>query len=37
LAVVWVLFSPRGLSYTIAGCQLVDARASEKTGLTAVS
>jgi len=26
LAVVWVVFSPRGLSYALAGCQIVDAR-----------
>jgi len=26
LAVVWVLFTPRGLSCTIAGCDMVDAR-----------
>jgi len=26
VAVVWVLFRPRGLSLTITGCQLADAR-----------
>jgi len=26
LAVVWVVFRPRGLSFTIAGCQIADAR-----------
>jgi len=27
LALIWVLFSPRGLSFTIAGCKIADARA----------
>jgi len=26
LAIVWVVFRPRGLSFTIAGCQIADAR-----------
>lgn len=30
LAVVWVLFAPRGLSCTLAGCQMVDARPKPK-------